>query len=232
MIHIRRAEDRGHVDHGWLDARHTFSFASYQDPEHTGFRDLIVINEDRVRPGTGFGTHGHQDMEILTWVLEGGLRHRDSMGSEGVIRPGEAQVMSAGKGIRHSEVNASEQESVHLLQIWILPRRLGKAPSYDSRRFDDAELRDRLCLVAGDSDKGEALPLDQDVEVRIGRLSPGTELVHELAPGRHAWLQVARGGLWLNGEELRTGDGAAVSGEDRLELRAEEAAELVLFDLR
>ena len=231
MITIRPAEARGHFDHGWLDTRHTFSFADYHDPKHTGFRALRVINEDRVRAGEGFGTHGHRDMEILTWVLEGRLAHRDSMGTGSTIGPGEVQRMSAGTGILHSEFNASDSEPVHFLQIWILPERYGMTPGYEQRRFPEEERRGTLRLVASRDGAQGSVTIHQDVRVYAGMLDAGVRADVELAEGRHAWVQVARGKARLGGQELAPGDGAAVTGERRLRLEGVESAELLVFDL-
>jgi len=231
MITVRRSEERGHFDHGWLDTRHTFSFADYHDPEHTGFRSLRVLNEDRVRPGQGFGTHGHRDMEIVSVVVEGALSHRDSLGVGSTILPGDIQRMSAGTGIRHSESNGSMSEPVHFLQIWILPDREGLAPGYEQKRFGEEEKRGRLRLVASPDGAEGSLTIHQDARIYSTFLPAGTEVRHGLAPGRHAWLQVVRGALALNGQPLRAGDGAAVSDEAALAVRAVEDAEALLFDL-
>ena len=233
MITIRKSEDRGHFDHGWLDTRHTFSFADYHDDAHMGFRGLRVINEDRVRPGEGFGKHGHRDMEILSYVLSGALAHEDSTGGKGVLRPGEVQRMSAGTGVRHSEFNGSRDEAVHFLQIWLLPDRSGHAPSYEQKPFPDAEKRGRLRLVASPDRADGSLGIHADARVHATVLAEGQSVRHELAPGRHAWVQVARGELSVNGEVLRAGDGAAVSEERELALegRGREPAEALLFDL-
>jgi redox-sensitive bicupin YhaK (pirin superfamily) len=231
MITLRPADARGHFDHGWLDTRHTFSFADYHDPKHMGFRALRVINEDRVRAGEGFGTHGHRDMEIFTWVLEGRLAHRDSMGTGSTIGPGEAQRMSAGTGILHSEFNASDSEPVHFLQIWILPERYGMPPGYEQRRFPDEERRGRLRLVASRDGAHGSVTIHQDVRVYAGVLDAGERADVDLAEGRHAWVQVARGKARLSGQELAPGDGAAVTGERRLGLEGVERAELLVFDL-
>jgi len=227
MITIRRSNERGHVDHGWLDTYHTFSFADYYDENHMGFQALRVINEDRVAPGQGFGTHPHRDMEIITYVLEGALAHTDSSGGEGVLRPGEVQHMTAGAGIRHSEFNASESEPAHFLQIWLLPETKGLKPGYDQKRFDIDGLR----LVAAHDGRDGSLPVHQDVDLFAARLSAGKEVKHAVADGRHAWLQVARGAVKLNGAELRAGDGAALSEVRELVIRANEPAEFLLFDL-
>jgi redox-sensitive bicupin YhaK (pirin superfamily) len=233
MITVRKAEDRGHFDHGWLDTRHTFSFADYHDPDHMGFRALRVVNEDRVRPGEGFGTHGHRDMEILSYVLSGALAHRDSIGGEGVLRPGEVQRMSAGTGVRHSEFNGSREEPVHFLQIWLLPDRPGHEPSWEQKRFPEEERRGCLRLVASPEAADGSLAIHQDARVYATLLGPGRQVELPLAPGRHAWVQVARGAAEVNGLALSAGDGAAVSGERALALagRGAEEAELLVFDL-
>jgi redox-sensitive bicupin YhaK (pirin superfamily) len=227
MIALRRSNERGHFDHGWLNTYHTFSFADYYDPAQMGFRSLRVINEDRVQPGQGFGTHPHRDMEIITYVLSGALAHKDSSGGEGVLRPGEVQHMTAGAGIRHSEFNASQSEPVHFLQIWIMPEKNGLRPGYDQRRFDINGLR----LVASHDGRDGSLAVRQDIDLYAARPNVGQTVTHSLAPNRHAWLQVARGTVTLNGTELRAGDGAAVSDERSLEMRATEPAEFLLFDL-
>jgi redox-sensitive bicupin YhaK (pirin superfamily) len=231
MITVRRSEERGHFDHGWLDTRHTFSFADYRDPRQMGFRALRVVNEDRVRPGQGFGTHPHRDMEIVTYVIEGGLAHRDSMGNGSTIRPGDVQRMSAGTGVTHSEFNASREAPVHFLQIWILPERTGLAPGYEQRRFPEEERRGRLRLVASPDGAGGSVTIHQDVRLHAALLAPGEAVAHRLAPGRHAWVQVARGEVDVAGQRLSAGDGAAVSGEAELALRAIADAEVLLFDL-
>lgn len=228
---IRRAEDRGQRDFGWLDARHTFSFGHYLDPEHMGFRALRVINEDRVQPGEGFGTHPHDNMEIITWVLEGALEHKDSMGNGSVIRPGEVQRMSAGTGVTHSEFNHSSEDGVHLLQIWILPEERGLTPSWEQRRFDDHELREGLRLVASGDPEDDAVRMHQDAKLYVGRLGLGDEARLALEPGRHAWVQVARGSVELDGEALAQGDGAALSDVDALHLKGLDDAEVLVFDL-
>jgi len=232
MMRIRPGRERGRAEHGWLDSRHTFSFADYYDPAHMGFRSLRVINEDRVQPARGFETHAHRDMEIVTYVLEGALEHRDSLGNGSVIRPGDVQRMSAGTGIQHSEFNASREELVHFLQIWIVPDTAGLEPSYEQRHFAEAELRDRLRLVASRDAREGSVAIHQDVSLSVGRLAPGTKLRQPLAPDRHAWVQVARGALRLGDAVLSAGDGAAVSAERALELVAEEACEVLVFDLR
>jgi redox-sensitive bicupin YhaK (pirin superfamily) len=233
MITVRRSADRGHFDHGWLDTRHTFSFAAYHDPAQMGFRALRVINEDRVLPGQGFGTHGHRDMEILSYVLSGELAHRDSSGGGGALRPGEVQRMSAGTGIRHSEFNGSPAEPVHFLQIWLLPDRPGHPPSYEQRAFPAAERRGRLRLVASPDGAEGSTTLHQDARVFAALLGEGQQAALALRPGRHAWVQVARGAVEVNGTRLSAGDGAALSEEAQVSLtgRGAEEAELLVFDL-
>ncbi|MDM7915135.1 MAG: pirin family protein [Candidatus Eisenbacteria bacterium] len=232
MIEIRRSQDRGHFDHGWLDTYHTFSFDQYYDPRFQGFRVLRVINEDRVAAATGFPMHAHRDMEILTWILEGALEHRDSMGNGSVIRPGEIQRMSAGTGVRHSEANPSKTEPVHLLQIWILPDRRGIEPGYEQTAFAPERRTGRLCLLASPDGAEGSVRIHQDARLYDALLDAGTDVAHAIPEGRHAWLQVARGSLTLgNGERLVAGDGAAVSGEHALALRADEPAEILVFDL-
>ncbi len=231
MITIRKSTDRGHADHGWLDTHHTFAFAGYYDPEHVHFRSLRVINEDRVAPGAGFGTHPHRDMEILTWVLSGALEHRDNMGNGGVIRPGDIQRMSAGTGVTHSEYNHSADEPVHFLQIWIMPERAGIEPGYEQRTIPEPFRRNSLRLIAGPDANSGAVLIHQDARVYNALLEAGSTLEHVLAPGRFAWLQVARGSVRLNDVVLEVGDGAAVSEEVRLEIAADDDAELLLFDL-
>ncbi len=231
MIQIRKAAERGHFDHGWLDTHHTFSFADYYDPAYLGFRSLRVINDDRVQPGRGFGMHGHRDMEIVTYVLEGALAHRDSMGNGSVLRPGELQHMTAGTGVRHSEFNPSDREEVHLYQIWLLPNREGLPPSYEQKAFPEEERRGTLRLVASPAGEQGALTIHQDARLYLSTLPAGEGVAHTLKPGRHAWLQVLRGQATLNGRPLSAGDGAAVSDEGKLEVKAEREAEILLFDL-
>jgi redox-sensitive bicupin YhaK (pirin superfamily) len=231
MIRVRRASERGHFDHGWLDTSHTFSFARYYDPRHMGFRALRVINEDRVAPGRGFGAHPHEDMEIVTYVLSGALEHRDSLGTAGTIRPGELQRMTAGTGIVHSEFNPSDAVPVHLYQIWLEPEREGLEPSYEQRAFPEAERRNRLRLVASPDGHDGSLAIRQDARLYLATLDGGREVRHELSPGRHAWLQVLRGGVDLNGSPMTAGDGAAVGDEPALAIRAEGPSEVLLFDL-
>ncbi len=231
MIKIRPGDARGHANHGWLDTYHTFSFADYYDPTHMGFRHLRVINEDRVKPGAGFPMHSHRDMEILTYVLEGALAHSDNMGNGSVIRPGDVQRMSAGTGISHSEHNHSQTEPVHLLQIWIVPERTGLTPSYEQRSFEIGDKPGTWRLIAAKDGREGAVTVHQDVEVFAARLAPGDRVVHRLNPGRHAWLQAARGELMLGGIPLQAGDGAAVSGEAMLDITANDTSEVLLFDL-
>ena len=231
MITIRKAGDRGHAEHGWLDSRHTFSFADYYDPDQMGFRTLRVINEDRVEPGQGFGTHPHRDMEILSYVLEGALEHKDSMGTSSVIRPGEVQRMSAGTGVLHSEYNPSRAEPVHFLQIWIFPEKKNLKPGYEQKAFPASERNHRLRLVASRDGRDGSLTIHQDAELYAGLLSKGDKVVHELGSGRFAWLQVTRGKVSVNGQSLGAGDGASVSGEKALELTGSGDAEVLLFDL-
>jgi redox-sensitive bicupin YhaK (pirin superfamily) len=231
MITIRPANERGGGDHGWLDTRHTFSFSDYYDPRHMGFRALRVINEDRVAPGRGFGTHGHRDMEILSYVVSGGLAHRDSTGNSEVLRPHEWQRMSAGTGVRHSEMNASKAEPVHFYQIWILPEAESLRPEYEQKLFAPEEKTGRLRLVASHDGREGSLKIHQDVSVYNAILKGGEGVEHRLAAGRHAWLQVVKGAVELNGTRLGAGDGAAVSRETALTITAGEDAEVILFDL-
>jgi len=217
---------------GWLDSRHTFSFADYYDPAHMAFGPLRVINEDRVAPGTGFGTHGHQDMEIISYVLEGALEHKDSIGTGSVIRPGDVQIMSAGTGIRHSEFNHSKTEPVHFMQIWIVPGKTGIAPRYEQKMFPESGKRGRMLLVVSPDGRDGSLTVHQDVELRSGVLDTGQRIEHSTSSGRKAWLQVARGALRLNGRDLDAGDGAAIESEAILNLEAKsDRTEILLFDL-
>jgi redox-sensitive bicupin YhaK (pirin superfamily) len=231
MIRIRPAAERGRTDWGWLDSRHTFSFGEYFDPRHMRYRSLRVINDDRVRPGAGFGTHGHRDMEILSYVLEGGLEHQDSTGGGGVIRPGEIQFMRAGTGVRHSEYNASKTDPVHFLQIWIVPDTDGLAPRYDQRQFDAEAARRGFVTLASRDGRDGSIQVQQDVSLHVTRLAAGEAREHALAPGRHAWVHVARGRIALGGQELQEGDGASVSGEPLAALSGRGDAEVLLFDL-
>ena len=232
MLEIRKAADRGTANFGWLDSRHTFSFGDYYDLEQMGFGPLRVINEDRVSPGQGFGTHGHRDMEIISYVLAGALEHKDSIGTGSVIRPGDVQVMSAGTGIRHSEFNHSKTEPVHFLQIWVVPDREGIAPRYEQKTFPDADKRGRLRLVGSSDGREGSVVIYQDVELYAALLGAGEQVTHALRPGRKGWLQVARGAVVLNGHELGAGDGASAEGEQALTVAAKtDGTEVLVFDL-
>jgi quercetin 2,3-dioxygenase len=228
MIEIRHRNERGHFDHGWLNTYHTFSFDQYYDAQHMGFRALRVINEDRVAPAQGFGTHPHRDMEIITYILEGALEHKDSMGTGSIIRPGEVQRMSAGTGVTHSEFNPSRSEPVHLLQIWILPEARGIKPSYEQKRINREEMKGELKLLASREPEGDAVLIHQDVRLYATTLDGGV-VKHDLKPGRYAWIQVARGSMSLNGTKLEAGDGAGVSNEKQVALTGN--GEALLFDL-
>jgi hypothetical protein len=231
MITIRKAAERGHFDFGWLDTYHTFSFGDYHDREFMGFRSLRVINEDRVGPRTGFPTHGHRDMEIITYVLSGALEHRDSMGNGSAIRAGEVQRLTAGSGVTHSEANASETDGVHLLQIWILPSARNLKPGYEQKTFTDEEKRGRLRVVASDDGRDGSVTVNQDVAICATVLGPGSVVVHQLGANRNAWIQVARGAITVNGDDLNQGDGAAVSSEPLVTITGREESEVLLFDL-
>ncbi len=231
MTHVRKAEDRGHFDHGWLNTYHTFSFADYHEPAHMGFRSLRVINEDRVQPGQGFGTHGHRDMEIITCVLEGALAHKDSLGNGSIIRPGELQRMSAGTGIRHSEFNPSDTEWVHLYQIWLMPNRRGVTPSYEQCSFSEAEKRGRFHLVASPDGAEDSLTIHQDARLYLASLTPGQVVSHPLETGRAMWLQVLRGAVESLGLNLSAGDGVAITDENAVVVQATFSSEILLFDL-
>jgi redox-sensitive bicupin YhaK (pirin superfamily) len=228
---LRKSDERGHANFGWLDSRHSFSFGHYHDPKHMGFGPLRVINDDRVSPGGGFPTHPHSDMEIISYVLEGGLAHKDSLGTGSVIRPGDVQRMSAGTGIRHSEFNASKTEPVHFLQIWIIPERNGLAPGYEQKAFTDAEKRGKLRLVGSRDGRDGSVTIHRDVDLYATLLSAGETVQHELSAGRAAWVQVARGSLTLNGERLAEGDGVAVKTPGTLRLEGAADAEALLFDM-
>jgi len=231
MISVLESYERYHSYFGWLDSWHTFSFGNHYHPERTGFRALRVINDDRVAAGTGFPTHPHRDMEIITWVLEGALEHKDSMGTGSVLRPGECQRMSAGTGVTHSEFNHSKNEPLHLYQIWIQPEKNGIKPGYEEKKFPEHERRNRLRVVASPDARDGSVKVHQDATLYTGLLDDGSRVEHTLARGRHAWLQVARGGVKLNGRLLSTGDGAAISDESRLEIVSCAPSELLLFDL-
>jgi hypothetical protein len=232
MINVRLGKERGAANFGWLDSRHTFSFGDYYDPKQMGFGPLRVINEDRVSPGKGFGTHGHRDMEIISYVLEGALEHKDSIGTGSVIRPGDVQVMSAGTGIRHSEFNHSKTEPVHFLQIWVVPDREGIAPRYEQKTFPDADKRGRLRLVGSSDGRDGSVVIHQDVELFAAILNAGEPVTLPLSTERKAWLQVVRGAVVVNGKELDVGDGAAIEGEPALTVTARvDGTEILMFDL-
>ena len=234
MIQVRKAKERGHADHGWLNTYHTFSFSDFYDPRFMGFRSLRVINEDWVQPGYGFPAHPHRDMEIITYVLEGSLEHKDSMGTGSVIRPGDVQKMSAGTGVRHSEFNHSKTEPVHLYQIWILPEKEGIKPMYEQKAIPAEEKQGKLRLVAspGGGNGSDAVKLYQDAALYAAQLKKADSVKHELNDGRYAWVQVARGAVTVNGQELKAGDGAAVAQEKKLEITGDaESSEVLLFDL-
>jgi quercetin 2,3-dioxygenase len=231
MITIRKAEERGHFDFGWLNTYHTFSFGDYYDPKHTRFGTLRVINEDFVQPGHGFPTHGHRDMEIVTYILQGALEHRDSMGTGSIIRRGDAQRMSAGTGVTHSEANPSSDEPVHLLQIWIFPREQGTQPDYEEKKFSDDEKRNRLRLIVSPDGSEGSVRIHQDARIFASLLEQGQQVEHALADGRDAWLQVAAGSVTVNDNLLKQGDGAGIRKESTISIKADEAAEILLFDL-
>ena len=231
MITVRHREDRGGGNHGWLNTRHTFSFSDYWDPKWSGFRSLRVINEDRVAPSAGFGMHPHSDMEIITYVLEGKLEHKDSLGTGSVILPGDGQRMTAGRGIRHSEYNPSANEQVHLYQIWILPEKKGLEPSYEQKTFPAEEKQGKLCLIASSDATDGSVKINQDARLYVTLLKPEQQVEHEFGKNRHGWLQVAKGSVEVNGRFLAAGDGAAISDEQKIRLKAEEDSEVLLFDL-
>ncbi len=232
MITIRPAQERGTANFGWLDSRHTFSFGEYYDPSHMGFADLRVINEDKVTPGQGFGTHGHRDMEIISYVLEGALEHKDSIGTGSIIRPGDVQRMSAGTGIQHSEYNASKTEPVHFLQIWILPEQKGIEPGYEQKTFTEADKRGRLCLVGSQDGRDGSITIHQDVNLYAAALNQSEKVNHTFANGRTAWLQVVRGSVQLNEQTLTAGDGVAIANEAAITLQGTvNDTEVLLFDM-
>jgi quercetin 2,3-dioxygenase len=231
MIRLRKAAERGHFDHGWLDTYHTFSFGDYYDPSHVGFRSLRVINDDRVQPGQGFGMHGHRDMEIVTYVLDGALQHKDSMGNGSIIRAGQLQRMTAGTGVRHSEFNPSDTEWVHLYQIWLLPRQKGLEPGYEELALAEQERRGRFRLVAAPDGADGSLTIHQDARLYLAALQPGEGATHEIAHGRAAWLQVLRGKVIFHGNELSAGDGAAITDESAIAVQSAASSEVLLFDL-
>jgi redox-sensitive bicupin YhaK (pirin superfamily) len=230
MISIRRSNERGHFDHGWLNTYHTFSFDQYHDPRYMGFRQLRVINEDFVAPGRGFPKHGHRDMEIITYILEGALKHEDSMGNGSVIRPGDVQRMSAGTGVRHSEQNASLKERVHLLQIWILPHTIDLEPSYEQKAFTDDDRRGQLRLIASEDGRDGSVTVHQDVSLFASTLDNEQTVTHEMDPLRYGWIQVARGEITVNGDKASQGDGLVITGESQLSIKG--PGEILLFDLK
>jgi redox-sensitive bicupin YhaK (pirin superfamily) len=232
MLAIRPANERGHANFGWLDSRHTFSFGQYFDPEFMGFGPLRVINEDQVKPGQGFGTHGHSDMEIISYVLDGALEHKDSLGTGSIIRPGDVQRMTAGTGVRHSEFNASDTDPVHFLQIWILPEKDGLEPSYEQKAFSDDEKRGQLRLVGSRDGRDGSVTIHQDVDLYATVLGTGDEVSYEIGEGRYGWVQVARGSVRLGDRELTAGDGVALTGARSLNLEGIDDAEILLFDMR
>ncbi len=231
MIKIRKAEDRGHADHGWLNTYHTFSFGSYQDPEQMGFRSLRVMNEDQVQSGQGFGTHGHRDMEIVSYVLEGALEHNDSMGNGSILTPGTFQRMTAGSGVQHSEFNHSKTDLMHFYQIWILPEKEGLAPGYEERVFTMDQKRNQLCLVASRQGENNSLLIHQDISIYLSSLEEGKVLNYLIEPGRHVWMQILSGNIRVNNHTIETSDGLAVSDESELKISAEQSSEFMLFDL-
>jgi redox-sensitive bicupin YhaK (pirin superfamily) len=231
MLLIRRSADRGHAQHGWLDSYHTFSFADYHDPRFMGYGPLRVINEDRVQPGMGFGTHGHRDMEIISYVLEGALAHRDSLGNGSVIRPGDVQRMTAGTGVQHSEYNHSKSELVHFLQIWVIPEQRNLAPGYEEKRFEAEAKRGKLALIASRTGRDGSVVINQQTDVYAALLAPGERVAHVTERIRKGWVQVARGAVTVNGEQLEVGDGAAIAYEERIEIGARADSEILLFDM-
>lgn len=231
MIKVRKSEERGHADHGWLNTHHTFSFADYYDPEHMGFRSLRVINDDVVAGGGGFGTHPHRDMEIITYIISGALEHRDSLGNGAVMKPGEVQRMTAGTGVKHSEFNHSATEPVHLLQIWILPEKASLPPGYEQKSFSDRLQPGKLVLTVSHDGRDGSLKINQNVNLLVGKFNAGDKASYDLKAGRHAWVQVATGGITLNGVALKEGDGAAISDEKVLNLSGKEASQVLVFDL-
>jgi redox-sensitive bicupin YhaK (pirin superfamily) len=231
LLTIRRASERGHADHGWLQSRHTFSFGGYHDPKHMGFSSLRVINDDTVSPGGGFATHGHNDMEIISYVLEGGLAHKDSMGNGSVIRPGDVQRMSAGTGVTHSEFNASNDEPVHFLQIWVLPEKRGLDPSYEQKTYSDGEKRNRLRLIGSHDGRDGSVTVHQDIDLYSTRLDEGEQVSHAFAAGRKGWIHVAQGSVVVNDNRLHSGDGAAVEDAAIISLTGASEAEVLLFDM-
>ena len=237
MIAVRKSSDRGHADHGWLQSRHSFSFADYHDPRHMGFGNLRVINEDRIAPGTGFGTHAHRDMEIVSYVLSGELAHKDSMGTgaagaaSGVIRPGDVQRMSAGRGVRHSEFNHADDRTTHFLQIWIEPAKLGIDPGYEQKHFDEASKRGRLRLIASPDGRDGSVTIHADASISAALVDGDEAIDRDIAPGRKVYVQAVRGSVDINGQRLSAGDAAALTGEKSLSIARGEQAEVLVFDL-
>ena len=231
MITIRKSQDRGHAEHGWLDSYHSFSFADFYDPKWMGFRSLRVINEDRVAAAQGFGSHPHRDMEIITYVVRGAVAHKDSTGSEGVVKRGDVQTMSAGAGVRHSEFNASQNEDLRLLQIWVMPQAEGIKPGYAQRHFPDSEKRNTLRLIAAPANENGALPIQQDVRLYASLLDAGKTVEHHLAKDRGAWVQIVDGAIDVNGVHMTSGDGAAIEDVETLQIKAQADSEFLLFDL-
>jgi redox-sensitive bicupin YhaK (pirin superfamily) len=231
MIKVRKSDERGHANHGWLDTHHTFSFADYYDPEHMGFRTLRVINDDTVAGGGGFGTHPHRDMEIITYVISGALEHRDSLGNGAVMKPGEVQRMTAGTGVKHSEFNHSATEPVHFMQIWILPEKPGLTPGYEQKSFTEQLKPGKLVTVVSRGGQDGSLKINQDVSLLVGKFNAGDKATYELKSKCHAWVQVATGKITLNGQELKAGDGAAISDEKKLEIAGKEESQVLVFDL-
>ena len=231
MLTVRRADDRGAAEFGWLDSRHSFSFGDYYDPDHMGFGPLRVINEDRVQPSAGFPTHGHRDMEIITYVIDGALEHQDSTGTGSVIRPGDVQRMSAGTGIRHSEFNASKVDPVHFLQIWVIPERLGLKPGYEQKSFPEDKRRNALRLIGSRDGRDGSVTIHQDVDLYASLLAKGETVQHETKPDRKLWVQVARGRVTVNGAEAEPGDGIAIEDVDKVVIAATSGAEFLLFDM-
>lgn len=231
MLTLRKANERGHANHGWLDTHHSFSFAHYYDPQHMGFQTLRVINEDKIQPGMGFGTHSHRDMEIITYVISGALAHKDSIGTSSVINAGEVQIMSAGTGISHSEFNATQTDWVHLLQIWIVPDKRGIAPRYDQKLFTTEDKQGQLKLIVSPDGREDSILIHQDVDLYATMLTAGEKVKHFLKPQRHAWIQIVKGSGLINGNPVTAGDGIAISEDEQIMIESQDETELLLFDL-
>jgi len=231
MIQVRKSDDRGKAEHGWLHSRHTFSFADYHDPDHMGFSVLRVINEDQIEPGTGFSTHGHQDMEIVSYVIEGALEHQDSMGNKTIIKPGEIQRMSAGTGVRHSEYNHSRETKTHFLQIWIFPDKRGYPPSYGQINFESKFANDNFALLVSRQGRDGSISINQDADIYLGRTAAAADIEHRTQDGRTIWIQLIKGSVKVFGETLQSGDGAAISNEQYIAINAQSGAEFLLFDM-